>query len=146
MRTSHQHAGKSSDQRAEYIKNLNARDVEPTIDERLVVDRSSDSRRTNATAIPKPRRRPAGFSSVARSHLRDNWIKYVITIVIGIILYFTTSFSRDLGAIYTKLDELKDDIKQIRFETATLNTKVYEIDMQILRQKLKIEEIETKFK
>lgn len=142
------HTGKSSRQKDYYFRKLDMSVNEPTVEDEPIFpvsDNPAVSKEFNReSTIPTQaqRGRPTSPTETLIDHLKKNWINWLVLIIVGIVIFFATTFSRGLGTLEGTVGEIKEVMNSIRTSFENLDNRVQEQEFKLREQDINIENIE----
>lgn len=135
------HASKSRFERDYYTRYIKSRDYEPTVDESLKFEDSSDSKPDYSEPTTNKSRK-VSLKHQLEDYIKENWIPGAIGLIVVIGGYFMGSSQISMGKIETLLFKMDEDVKEIKEDIKGSNTKLDKIDDQSKENSWKLDQIE----
>lgn len=135
------HIGKSSYEKDYYSRQIKNLDYEPTIDETINFPETESAKRDYSIPKSTKKRKPKLKQKII-DHIEENWIKWAIGFAALVLLYFFVDSKVDIKGIDTKVDVIKEDVKELKQNQKENVEKFHQQDMKIQENKLHIEEID----
>ncbi len=135
------HTPKNRLERDYYTRYIKSRDYEPTVDESLKFEDSSDSKPDYSEPTTNKSRK-VSLKHQLEDYLRENWIPGVIGLIVVIGGYFMISSQITMGKIETLLFKMDEDVKEIKDDIKGSNDKLDKIDDQSKENSWKLDQIE----
>jgi hypothetical protein len=127
----------------EYTRAINRQQYEPTIDETLPFNNTTNPGEDLSGPLPQ-KRRPINRKAQIEDYIKENWIPWAFTIFVLIAGYFVIDSKIDLARVFENLhfhsaqmDGLKNDVKEISKDKAKQ-------DLEIQQHKMRLEQLERK--
>lgn len=134
------HTTKSPLERQQYVKYIKEQDYEPTKEEGLNFNDSSDKDEDYSVGkTNKPRR--LSFTEQVKDHLLSHWVEWLIAGVSLVLVFFTFSAKFELNTHDIKIEQNKSDIESANKRIEGVEKQNTQQDLQIQENKIRLEYI-----
>jgi len=134
------HTPKSGQEKTAYVNYIRKLDYEPTKDESLDFNESSDNEPDYSIQKANKVKRLSIWEQF-QLHIEENWVKWIIAGVGIIISFFIVSSQISFSSINIKQDQTEKDINKINSNIEEINSTNHQQDMKIQKNELTIEYI-----
>ena len=137
------HVGKSLREKGAYTGRLARIEPSPTaeVEEQLPPPESDVSEEGRLSPKTSTRRR-VGLEESLRRHFRQYWASWLITLVVGLLLFFLTDVSGTLGRIEGILDGIGKQLNTHESRIGDIEDEVHDQELKLQEQGMKIEYME----
>ena len=140
------HVGKSERDRGVYVGRLARASYSSTAEvEGQLPLTESDVSEEEPSFVPPGTRRPRSFVELVKEHFGHNWIYYVMTLVIGLVIAFVAvvyDFSGSLGRIEGTLDGIKNNLDAQENKIEDIEDKIHDQELKLQEQGIKMDYLE----
>lgn len=126
------HVPKSEQMKKNYMRYIGTMDYQPTVDERLDFNHTSQSGEDLSTT-PTIKKRPLTLSESIKKHFSNNWLVWILAILAAGILYLVsdskvafTRFETMLNASNEKIQDSKSSVNDIKQNDRSQDLKIQE--------------------
>jgi hypothetical protein len=132
------HVGKSFPQKQGYWRYISEQDYEPTVDEKLPFNQTTES---GEELRESSGRRRSGIALRTRliDHLSENWFNWLVGAVAVILLWLMFDSKNAISIINERISSLKESIASIKAVVDSNTNAEHQNDLQINENRLKIE-------
>jgi|GEM_PF-1611742 len=135
------HASKNRFERDYYTRYIKSKDYEPTVDESLKFEDSSDSK-PDYSEPTSNKSRKISLKYQLEDYVKENWIPGVITLIVIIGGYFMVTSQITMGKIETLLFKMDEDVKEIKEDIKGTNNELSKINDQSKENSWKLDQLE----
>ena len=137
------HTPKSRDEKAAYVNYIKKLDYEPTKNEALDFNESSDKEPDYSIQQANKVNRLSPWERF-QDHFEDNWVKWVITGIFLIISYFVVTSKVSINGLDIKSDQVNKSVDKIDTEVLKIKEINHQQDLKIQKNKINIDNIKDK--
>jgi hypothetical protein len=134
MARRYEHVGKSSHDKEYYVRHLGKLDYAPTAEESFRFPESDNLEEDlSVPSTVGKRSRPLG--QLITENFRANWIGWAVVLLVGLTLYFATTFSGKLGSMESTLNETRNTLENIE-------DRIQDQEIRLIEQTFRIDYLE----
>lgn len=108
--------------------------MEPTVDETIIFPETDDNKRD--FSLPKSsNKRKISIKQKLSDHFYENWVNWLVGAVAMILIFLMIDSKVDIKGIETNVDNIKEDMKDVKETQKEINNKVHDQDLKFKRIK-----------
>lgn len=135
------HNSKNPNQKRAYINYIRSQEYEPTLEEGLNFE-ESDDKDLNFDEPTSRRKRKEPFFDKLRTHFEDNWVGWIISGVVLVMVYFMIESRVDIARLFERVDIISKSSDQLNTDIKEIKDNQHEQDLKIQENKIKTENLE----
>lgn len=137
------HTPKSRDEKAAYVNYIRKLDYEPTKNEALDFNESSDKEPDYSIQQANKVTRLSPWERF-QDHFEDNWVKWVIAGIFLIISYFVVTSKVSINGLNIKSDQVNKSVDKIDSEVSNIKEVNHQQDLKIQKNEINIDNLKDK--
>ena len=136
-----EHAGKSRMAREAYSRYIRKLDYDPTVEEPVPFSPSNEGGEELAEPTSQ-RKRKSSIGNALKDHFSENWVNWLVSGIIIILLFLMIDSKVDLAKISTSIDNVKESISSFVSDSKEGRDKDHEQDLVLKEHSMQIIQLE----
>lgn len=137
------HTPKSRNEKAAYVDYIRKLDYEPTKNEALDFNESSDKEPDYSIQQANKVNRLSPWERF-QEHFENNWVKWVIAGIFLIISYFVVTSKVSINGLNIKSDQVNKSVDKLESEVSNIKEENHQQDLKIQKNEINIENLKDK--
>lgn len=135
------HVGKSKYEKQFYKKVIHEQDYDPTVDDSLEFSDSDKGDEEVKVTRNDQLQKVSGWVK-AGDFLKENWMKFAVSAIAFLLIFFVFNFNRDIGKLEGRFDSIERDNSDFKNTISTINERISDVLQRAGIIETKIEYIE----